>query len=57
MNPKDLKQIFFKLHETTKEHATSRKHYLVTLAGRILLLLALLRDQRLVNVVRSLFAR
>lgn len=57
MNLDHLKHLVSSIHKTTKEHApTKRKHILIVLA-RLLVGIVVLKDKRLGNVLRGMFAR
>lgn len=52
-----LKQLVFRIHETTKEHVPSTRKRIAVVAGRLVVAIIVFKDKRLGNVVRTMFSR
>ncbi|MBC3932001.1 hypothetical protein [Undibacterium curvum] len=57
MDFQKLKSVFVAVHATTKEHTESKRSYIGWVAARILIILIIIKDHRLGNILRGLFAR
>lgn len=52
-----LKHLASRIHETTKEHAPTRRKHIAIVLARLAIGIVVFKDKRLGNILRSMFAR
>ncbi len=56
MNINHIKHLFVKVHEETHQHHKSIKKRAFIMAARMLVGIAILRDQKLANIIRNIWS-
>ncbi len=57
MNAEAIKNLFKQVHDTTKEHTENKRSYITWMIARLVALVFILRDNRLAEILKSMFAR
>ncbi len=52
-----LKHLVLRIHETTKEHAPTKRKHVAVMLGRIVVGIAVLKDKRLGVILRGMLSR